>query len=302
MKTYKIKQVDAFTDRAFTGNPAAVITEADGLSDDEMQAIAREMNLSETAFVFKSTDSDHDLLLRWKTPQTEVDLCGHATIAAIHAIYEEKLYGLNGENQSIFSLNVKTRSGILPVEINLETTKPMYSFGVPLPKFEEYVGQRYELFNALGISWDHLDTSLPIWFSDLHYVYIPFLSQDSLIGMKPCFEDLKNLSHRSKIDGFCVFTTETKHPTSAAHLRFFAPKLGIDEDPVTGSAIGPLTCYLYRNNRLKGTGRICATIEQGYEIHRGGRVWTELEINNEDVIDIKISGYAKTVLNGEIYV
>ncbi len=301
MKTYKIKQVDAFTDRTFTGNPAAVISEANGLNDEQMQAIAREMNLSETAFVFTNNSNDYDIEIRWKTPETEVDLCGHGTIAALHAVFEEKLYGVD-PSKPLTALKVKTRSGILPVEIITETQKPMYSFGVPLPTFEEYTGQRFELFNALGISWDHLDTSLPIWLSDLHYVYIPFLTQESLMKMKPNFEDLKNLSHRSRIDGFCVFTTDTKHPTSAAHLRFFAPKLGINEDPVTGSAIGPLTCYLYRNKRLKGSGKICATIEQGYEIHRGGQVWTELDIDGENVVDIKISGCAKTVLNGEIYV
>jgi len=301
MRTYKIKQVDAFTDRAFTGNPAAVIPQADGLNDQEMQSIAREMNLSETAFVFSSNTPDYDLEIRWKTPETEVDLCGHATIAAIHTIFQEKLYGID-PSKPISSLKVKTRSGILPVEINTETDTPMFSFGVPIPKFEEYLGQRYELFNALGISWEELDTTLPVWFSDLHYVYIPFLSQASLMSMKPCFEDLKNLSHRSKIDGFCTFTTETRHPTSAAHLRFFAPKLGINEDPVTGSAIGPLAYYLYQNKRLKGSGKICATIEQGYEIHRGGRVWTELDIDGDNITDIKISGYAITVLNGEIYV
>jgi PhzF family phenazine biosynthesis protein len=90
MKAYTIKQVDAFTDRAFTGNPAAVLLNASGLSDEQLQLIAREMNLSETAFVFPATDSTHDLELRWFTPTKEVNLCGHATIATFHALAEEK--------------------------------------------------------------------------------------------------------------------------------------------------------------------------------------------------------------------
>ncbi|ACF13186.1 phenazine biosynthesis protein PhzF family [Chloroherpeton thalassium ATCC 35110] len=301
MRRFKIKQVDAFTDRAFTGNPAAVLPYADGLTDDQMQAIAREMNLSETAYIFKAQDGVHDMEIRWMTPVVEVSACGHGTIAAFHALDEEGLFGLD-KKEPVRHFKVKTKGGTLPVEINRETGRTMISFGMPIPKFEEYLGMRFELCNALGISAELIDKRLPVWISELGYVFIPFVDRESLLSMKPNFEDLRHLSHRTKIVGYCAFTTETAHSASAAHARFFAPQLGINEDPVTGTALGPLACYLYLNKELQGEGNICASLEQGYEMHRGGRVWVEMAVGNHTLNDVKISGYAITVLTGEIFV
>lgn len=300
MRTYKLKQVDAFTDRAFTGNPAAVLMHAEGLTDEEMQKIAREMNLSETAFVLPPKDASHDLELRWMTPSAEVDLCGHATIAAFHALAEVKLYDLgeNGERE----LRVRTRSGILPIRVRQEDGKVRVTMGLPLPTFTPYKGQKFELCQALSAPTELLDNTLPVWLSDLGYIFIPFVSREPLLKMKPSITELKNLSQKYRITGFCAFTTDTKYETSAAHSRFFAPMLGIDEDPVTGSAQGPLAVYLYQNGRVKGEGRIPVTLEQGYEMGRGGRVWAELDVKEGKVCALWISGYAVTVMNAEIYI
>lgn len=315
MKKLKLKHIDAFTDRAYTGNPAAVVMEADGLTDAEMQLIAREMNLSETAFVFKPKDATHDLELRWMTPTTEVDLCGHATIAAFHALAQEGLHGLGKAGSHTF--RVKTKSGVLGVEVakpETETEPTKIYFNLPVPTFREYNGQKFELCNALSVSTDYLDKSLPVWMMESSgYVFIPFETIESLLMMKPSFEDLKKLSHRSKITGYCVFTRHTKHETSSAHSRFFAPAVGINEDPVTGSAQGPLACYLYLNGvlkapkaetkgDLKGETQLHATLEQGYEIGRGGRVWTEMTVKGNEIETLRISGYAVTLMDGTIYV
>ncbi len=300
MRTYKLKHIDAFTDRAYTGNPAAVIMHAEGLSDEEMQKIAREINLSETAFVLPAKDDSYDLELRWMTPRTEVDLCGHATIAAFHALAEVKLYDLGQDGER--ELRVKTRRGILPVRVHQSEGKVRVTMGLPLPKFVPYKGHKFELCQAFAIPTELLDSSLPIWLSDNGYIYIPFVNREPLLKMKPSITDLKTLSQKYHITGFCAFTTDTKYETSAAHSRFFAPLLGIDEDPVTGSAQGPLAVYLYQNGRVTGEGRVPVTLEQGYEIDRGGRVWAELEVKNGEVCNLWISGYAVTVMNAEIYI
>jgi trans-2,3-dihydro-3-hydroxyanthranilate isomerase len=301
MKAYTIKQVDAFTDRAFTGNPAAVLLDASGLSDEQLQLIAREMNLSETAFVFPATDSTHDLELRWFTPTKEVNLCGHATIATFHALAEEKQFGL-GENPNKH-FRVKTRSGILPVSVEQRNDKVMVKFGIPVPTFEKFDGQIADLFSTLSVPTEQLDKSLPVLISSSRYLYLPFINREPLLKMSPDFQSLKQLSLRRGLTGICVFTTETKHPTSAAHSRFFAPAVGIDEDPVTGSAQGELACYLYLQKRIEGTdGKIPVTLEQGYVINRGGRVWSELVIKNGTIESVSISGYAITVMNGQLLV
>lgn len=300
MRTLKIKQVDTFTDRAYTGNPACVVMEADGLSDAEMQAIAREMNKSETAFILKPKDNSYDVELHWKTPVADTEVCGHSVIAAFHALIEDGVITL--EDNSAKQFKVKTKKGTLSIEADRETGKLMISFSIPPAEFSEYHGQRYELCNALSIATELLDRTLPIWISNHGYIFIPFMNRESLLKMKPSFDELRYLSHRSKISGYCAFTTDTKHASSAAHSRFFAPHQGVNEDPVTGSAQADLACYLYQNQRIKGTGTICTALEQGYEIERGGRVWVELGIESEAVKHVKISGYAITVMKGEVYI
>ncbi|MCS7014234.1 MAG: PhzF family phenazine biosynthesis protein [Chloroherpetonaceae bacterium] len=300
MRTYKFKHIDAFTDRAYTGNPAAVIMHAEGLTDEEMHLLARELNLSETAFVIPPKDGSYDLELRWMTPTTEVDLCGHATVAAFHALAEVKLYDLGHEGER--TLRVKTRSGILPIRVQQQNGTVRVTMGLPLPTFTPYKGQKFELCQAFSVPTELLDHSLPVWLANNGYIFIPFVNREPLLKMKPSFTDLRNLSQKHNITGFCVFTTDTKYATSAAHSRFFAPALGINEDPVTGSAQGPLAVYLYQNGRIKGEGRIPVTLEQGYEMGRGGRVWAEIEVENGAVQQLWISGYAVTVMNGELYI
>ncbi len=301
MKLYTIKHIDAFTDRAFTGNPAAVLLDASGLSDEQMQLIAREMNLSETAFVLPATDSTHDLELRWFTPTKEVSLCGHATIATFHALAEEKRFGLNEHPHKEF--RVKTRSGILPVLVEQRNDKIMVKFSMPVPTFEKFDGQIADLFNVLSVPTEQLDKSLPVLTSSSRYLYLPFVNREPLLKMSPDFQLLKQFLLRRGLSGVCVFTTETKHPTSAAHSRFFAPAIGIDEDPVTGSAQSELACYLYLQKRVEGTdGTIPVTLEQGYVINRGGRVWAELMVRDGTIQSVSISGYAITVMNGQLLV
>jgi PhzF family phenazine biosynthesis protein len=300
MRTYKFKKIDAFTDRAYTGNPAAVVMVADGLQDDEMQLIAREMNLSETAFLFSPTDKTYDLNLRWMTPAVEVDLCGHATIAAFHALAELGLYGLDAAGDHSF--RVKTKSGVLPIHVYRDEKIIRVTMGLPVPTFEKYGGQKSDLCNAFSVPMELLDNSLPIWKANNGYVFIPFINREPLLKMKPDSEALKNLSAKHSVTAFCAFTTDTKYQTSAAHSRFFAPLWGVDEDPVTGSAQGPLACYLYQNGRVRGNGKIPVTLEQGYEIARGGRVWAELTVEGDNIVELTISGYAVTVMDGQLYI
>lgn len=301
MKSYTIKHVDAFTDCTFTGNPAAVLLDASGLDDEQMQLIAREMNLSETAFVFPATDDTHDLELRWLTPRKEVNLCGHATIATFHALAEEKRFGLGDAPNKHF--RVKTRSGTLPVSVEQRDDKVMVKFGIPVPTFEKFDGPIADLFNTLSVPTEQLDKSLPVQISSTRYLYLPFINREPLLKMSPDFQSLKQFLLRRGLTGVCVFTTETKHPSSAAHSRFFAPAVGIDEDPVTGSAQGELACYLYNQKRIPDSdGTISVTLEQGYVINRGGRVWSELIVKKGNIESVSISGYAITVLNGTLFV
>lgn len=286
-KEIDIFQIDAFTSEAFKGNPAGV-TFSNVLSENEKQIIAKEMNLSETAFISDSKIANYKL--QWFTPAKEVKLCGHATIASLHYLFEK---GLVTENQDI---SFETLSGI----INCSVENGKYFMQIPTPQLDEFAGCKEEIFSALCI--DRIDVSdLPFIILDNGYLFICVNSIKTLWNLKPDFKTLKNLS-KTKKDFFdvAVFTTETIEKDSAAHLRFFAPYDGIDEDPVTGSACGPLLLVLIKLGLIKNyKDDLILKIEQGDMLNRAGRVNVKFNSIKNELI---ISGQAKTVIKGKLII
>jgi len=279
-------QIDAFTNERFKGNPAAVVY-SDTLSEEQMQLIAREMNLSETAFISKSDNADYKL--RWFTPAKEVDLCGHATIASLHYLSETK------KNELKKTLTFETRSGILNCSFDLD----QYKMQIPVPQLFEFTGCIEEVLSYLSISRTDV-SDLPFIILDNGYLFIGVSSLNALWKLKPDFKSLKDLSiNKKEFFDIAVFTTETVDKGSSAHLRFFAPYHGIDEDPVTGSACGPLLLVLQRlgliNDYRDDTKLI---FEQGDVLNRKGRVTTIFNSLNNKLI---ISGNAITMAKGTIY-
>jgi len=299
MKRIKIKQVDAFTTTPFMGNPAGVVTQAKGLTEKEMKFIAREMNVSETAFILPTTTSKADVRIRWFTPTTEVSLCGHATIASFHALAEEKHLGMS--KTGTYHFRLKTKSGILPIEVEKARRRTVIKFGLPVPRFRKAKVDVHTLAKVLNISAAEFDRCLPILMAG--NIYIPIQRLSTILKMKPDFNEMIRVGRQKNIHGFCVFTTETIEPFSSVHSRFFAPHAGIKEDPVTGSANGPLGVYLYEQGLL-GTrdGTLKIVGEQGDAIARKGRVLIEVEVRRGKVKSVSISGEAVTVLQGEIII
>lgn len=279
-------QIDAFTNERFKGNPAAVIY-SDTLAEEQMQLIAREMNLSETAFISKSDNADYKL--RWFTPAKEVDLCGHATIASLHYLSETK------KNELKKTLTFETRSGIL----NCSFDRDKYLMQIPVPELLEFTGCIEEVLSYLSINRTDV-SDLPFIILDNGYLFIGVSSLNALWKLKPDFKSLKDLSiNKKEFFDIAVFTTETVDNESSAHLRFFAPYHGIDEDPVTGSACGPLLLVLQRLGLINNYGDDTKLIfEQGDVLNRKGRVTTIFNALNNKLI---ISGNAITIAKGTIY-
>lgn len=284
-KKFEIYQIDAFTEKPFQGNPAGV-TFGDELTPEEMQLIAREMNLAETAFLSNSDKADYNL--RWFTPAVEVNLCGHATIASLHFLNEHKLLKNNS------AIKFDTRSGIL--KCKFEDGK--YFMQIPVFKTKEYTGSRNEIFETLGISADESDENVPFIITEHEYLYVYLKKLDSLGNVKPDFKRLLKLSKENNFGGLVIFSTETVDETSSAHIRFFAPFYGIDEDPVTGSANGPLLTVLLKLGFIKDEGKdINLTFEQGDFINRRGRIGVSYFISDNELY---ISGNAVTIFKGDM--
>lgn len=300
MTRIRIQQLDAFTERPFTGNPAAVVSVADGLSEDQMQAIAREMNLSETVFVLSPTDADADLQIRWFTPTTEVDLCGHATIACFHALARDGLYGLGEPGCHV--VRVQTRSGTLPVRVegDDEGSRRVW-FGLPIPEIRPCRLDHESLAELLGFHPSALAGDLPSA-EFYHYAAIPLRDLDALQELRPDPHGLARLARETGVWGFCPFTLQTVDPDSRVHLRFFAPSEGVMEDPVTGSAHGPLGVYLWRQGVVvpSSEGVVSYVGEQGDGIGRPGRVWVRIQVAGGRVAQVEVGGRAIRVLDASL--
>ncbi len=281
-----VYQIDAFTKQPFNGNSAAVIF-ADDLSDEEMQAIAKEMNLSETAFI--SSSDKADLKLKWFTPAIEVELCGHATIASLHYLAERNIIQRNSP------ITFETLSGVIECMVDEDT----YYMKLPVPIFEKFESRYDDIINTLGIDQNDLDEQYPFILQNNGNLFIYVRSLEAIKNLKPNFKELVKLSkEEGEFTEVTVFSRETVEAENDAHLRFFAPYYGIDEDPVTGSANGPLLLVLRKLGLIdKDTEGKTFTFEQGDFLGRIGRVNVSFSRGKNELM---IAGNAVTVLKGEL--
>jgi PhzF family phenazine biosynthesis protein len=270
-----------------------------------MQLIAREMNHPETAFILPATDRDANLRIRWFSPMSEVPLCGHATIASFHALAEEGMEGMSTNGQHYFRL--QTKSGILAVRVEKNFYDTTIEFELPAPKFKVKKKLPAAMLRALNLTAKEIKKDLPV-VTDL-YLYIPVNGLAVIEKIKPDFSALTNELKKMKLNGVSLFSLETKEKDSAVHSRFFAPNYGINEDPVTGSANGPLGCYLQKFVLSAGYPVVCRELsdgklefigEQGDEIHRTGRVKIRVHLQQKEIENVSIAGEAVTIMNSII--
>lgn len=297
MREYEIKQVDSFTDMAFGGNPAGVVPDAEGLSDKEMQNIASEMNLSETAFILPSKEAD--FRLRWFTPKKEIIFCGHATIASLHILAENKKFGM--EEDGTFNFKIETLVGILDVQV--DKLNDSIKITLQAPEIDLVIEKLdiEKLSEALDIDLNDIDISYPIMREKtVDFVYIVLKELLTLKRVNYNYDKLEDLSNAYGIKGFVLFTTETFEEDSMVHSRFFSPFYGVREDPVTGSAQGPLGTYMVLNKMVNlSNGEAEIKSEQGDIIGRPGRLIVKV-IENEGLYISKLIGEAVTVIEGKI--
>lgn len=285
-KHIEIFQIDAFTSEPFCGNQAAVIFDS-SLSEEEMKKIAAEMNLSETAFLSHSDDTGFNL--RWFTPKTEVNLCGHATIATLHFLYEKNLLKEN------FVIPFYTKSGVIAGG----RSENKYWMQMPKIFFHKITEDLNEIFSSLGLSSSKVNNELFVGTNK--YLFIGVDNIQTLFNLEIDFMRLsKIISSQNNFSDVVVYTLQTLEKDSIAHLRFFAPAEGIFEDPVTGSAAGPLLLLLYQQNLIENfSDDKMYKIEQGDILNRKGRIGVSYNRKSEI---LKIHGNAVTILKGNLLI
>ncbi len=298
MKTYRVYQIDAFTENRFEGNPAGVVANADGLTDSQMQAIARELNNSETAFILEPTAPDHDVRVRFFTPAMEVPTCGHATVSA-HFVRALELDLPSGR------VLQKIGIGILPVDIIKEDsdyrivmTQGAVEISPPITGKD-----RNEILDAIGLADKDTVSRCPVQIASTGSpkVMIGIKKRETLNSLTPDLNRLASLNKRIGGNGYFVFTFDSDDEDILTHGRMFAPAMGIPEDPVTGNANGPLGAYLVRHNLLKAPdGRVTFKGKQGEAVERPGVATVIVRVRNGNAVQVQVSGRAVVAFKTEI--
>jgi PhzF family phenazine biosynthesis protein len=291
-----IFQVDAFTAEPFAGNPAGVVPDAQGLSDAQMQRIAAEMNVAETAFVTPTTRRDADRRLRWFTPSgKEVSFCGHATVATVHVLVESAR--LSGHH-----ITFDTLGGLLPVSVS-KTDGIMIWLEPALPALAPASEPLAPILEALGAPPDSLGSWAEPALTPERDLLLPAAGLAVLKSLLPDMQRLGLLGTERGIRGFCLTSRETFEEGSLIASRFFAPHCGIPEDPVTGSVHAGLAVWLWLAGLLKAERGVTAfRAEQGDFLGRPGRLSVELHLADGEPTRVRVGGRAVTVLSGSIRV
>jgi len=272
-----IYQVDAFTDEPFRGNPAAVCLVHRQYDDEVLQSIAAEMNLSETAFLHNQTEKPLDnsgfFSLRWFTPKTEVPLCGHATLASASVLF-------NDLKTSAREIVFETKSG------KLTARKEENSIVLDFPRNESIpTNPDNNLLKAVGV----------VKFKSAHVsknakkLLIHLLNEEALLNLKPDFERMRSIHTVDDVRG--VIVTSEGHPPYDFTSRFFAPWIGINEDPVTGAAHTVLAPYW---SKILGKKEMLAYQASS----RGGEMKVRMRPNNR----VDLIGKAGIISKGELFI
>ncbi|MHA1637924.1 MAG: PhzF family phenazine biosynthesis protein [Candidatus Thorarchaeota archaeon] len=297
----KFLHVDAFTDIAYGGNPAGVVLGANHILDDDLYKIARELNVRETVFVSDSQSADY--LFRFMTPTQEIDFSGHATIAAFQALIDEELIELPGE---VTMVNLETRAGVLQIEIVKNETTGMHEVQIThkKPEFLETYDSK-DIAEALSLSLGDIMSLYPIQTvsTGTPQLMVPVLNMSALERVRPNWDLLKAHSETADYDSIHVFTRDAYDVTSDGHARHFAPELGVNEDPVTGSASGNMGSYMVHYGLIDSVNQVTSiVIEQGHYLGRPGKVFVEVQGDRGEIKQVKVSGTAVTIIKGTLFV
>jgi PhzF family phenazine biosynthesis protein len=298
MRQIKVKQVDVFTTTPLCGNPVAVVLDAQGLNSEEMRAIAREMNLSETTFVLPPTTPKSDYLLRIFTPRSELPFAGHPTIGTAHAIIEE---GQLFKDQLPSLVRQECGIGIVPIGVERKDNGLFFQVTQSEPQWRDADLTRLHAAEMLGCHQDDFVPNLPfeIVSTGVRWLIIPLSSLQTMKALKPNMTLVEETCSAMGAIGATAFSLETERKGHAVHVRSFAPGLGVAEDPVCGTGNGSVAAYIARHSLMPGE-RFDYLAEQGSEILRPGTVAVRAELGKSGKWIIQVGGQAVTILVGAI--
>lgn len=290
--------LDVFTEQPFGGNQLAVFPEAEDIDVSLLQPIARELNFSETVFVYPPRNPGSTARLRIFTPEAEVPFAGHPIVGTTFALDADGVRGdedlvLEVESGALRVHRRRAEDGSL-LQATMEQHRPVFMAETP----------RVELVaHALGLQTrDILITGLPceVVSTGLPFHVVPVGSLAAIRSMQPHPKRMREVGEELGVSDVYAFCFDTVDPDATIHARMFAPSYGIPEDAATGSAAGCLGAYVVKNRAVPAARLTRLVIEQGLEIGRPSRLHVEVESEGERIVSVRVGGSAVVVGRGEL--
>lgn len=295
-------QLDVFTNQRFEGNQLAVFLDARELDTKTMQTIAREMNFSESTFLLPAERPDTDVRMRIFTPGVELPMAGHPTIGSTFALAHMGVI-TNRRDHFVFGL------GVGPTRVELTFSETDLSFArmdQPLPDVRTPLVSVDEVARAVGVDPAAISrTQLPMEevSCGVPYIILPVDTRAAVDGAHPDVAALGRLGSAFSVDhvGVYVFTLESTEPGVTAYSRMFVAGLGIAEDPATGSACGPLGCYLASHGVIQGEAATQMISWQGVAMGRASRIHIAIAADaSRKISRVQVGGQAVLVAEGTL--
>ena len=292
---------DVFTNTALEGNQLAVFLDGRGLSTARMQAVAQEMNFSESTFILPSEAPGTDARMRIFTPNNEMPMAGHPTIGSTFALASTGV--IRPEmTRFVFGLNV----GPTPVDLAWKNGALSFAWMTQLvPEFGPAIAARGDVAAAIGLVEADLVPDVPIqWIScGVPFLYVPLRNRETVDRAVSDAAGFRRLKAATGIDlAIFLFAVSAQGSQETVYSRMFAPEFGVPEDPATGSASGPLGCYLVHHRLVTGDAATRILSLQGVAMGRPSRIHVNITEQSGTIVDVKVGGTAVLVGRGELLV
>ncbi len=303
MKSYRYLHLDVFTDRLFGGNQLAVVIDGRGLSTNTMQAVAREMNFSETTFVLPPELAGTDVRLRIFNPALELPIAGHPTVGSTFALAHAGIIA-SGRDQFVFGLGV----GPTPVSLTWRGKDLTFVWMTqPIPTFGDPIRDPGRVAAVLGLSEAAVAGSgLPVQVGSCGapFLFVPLTTRRAVDSAAVDGATLRELFRSAAIDahGVFIFSTERGDDKATVYSRMFAPNAGIPEDAATGGASGPLGCYLLRHRAVPAEKAGAMLSLQGVKMGRPSHVNISVGVEKGEITRVRVGGEAVLAGEGTLYI
>jgi trans-2,3-dihydro-3-hydroxyanthranilate isomerase len=302
-RSYRYLHLDVFTDHVFGGNQLAVVLDGRGLSAETMQAIAKEMAFSETTFLLPSERTGTDVRMRIFTPADELPIAGHPTIGSAFALARAGVIE-PGRERFVFGLGI----GPVPVSLTWRDKDLVFVWMTqPNPTFSEPIGNPAGAAAVLGLSEAAVaGAGLPVQVVScgVPFLLVPLVTRravDSAAINRGAFDQLIR-SAKAEAQGVFLFSRERGADKAEVYSRMFAPDLGVSEDAATGSASGPLGCYLVRHKAVPPEKAGSIVSLQGVKMGRPSYVHISIDTDRGEISSVRVGGEAALAGEGTLYV